>query len=182
LTCLELNLKENKMKKLLAVLATCALLATGTAQAAYDLTTFTAGASSGGSVAQTADSATLTATSWMSKAVYNVTSFDWYFNGADYLPYNDYAYVSLDGAQTILASIASVGNYGNSGWQTYTFGSAFTGLLEFGAINALDSVLDSSLTIQNVSVVPEPETYAMLLVGLGLIGFMARRRKEDFNF
>ena len=26
--------------------------------------------------------------------------------------------------------------------------------------------------------IPEPETYAMLLVGLGLIGFMARRRKE----
>jgi hypothetical protein len=33
-----------------------------------------------------------------------------------------------------------------------------------------------------ISPVPEPETYAMLLVGLGLIGFMARRRKEDFNF
>jgi len=28
------------------------------------------------------------------------------------------------------------------------------------------------------SPVPEPETYAMLLAGLGLIGFMARRRKE----
>lgn len=27
------------------------------------------------------------------------------------------------------------------------------------------------------SPIPEPETYAMLLVGLGLIGFMARRRK-----
>lgn len=32
-----------------------------------------------------------------------------------------------------------------------------------------------------VSPVPEPETYAMFMVGLGLIGFMARRRKEDFN-
>jgi|CXWL01.1.fsa_nt_gi hypothetical protein len=29
------------------------------------------------------------------------------------------------------------------------------------------------------SVVPEPETYAMLLAGLGLLGFMARRRKES---
>ncbi len=28
-----------------------------------------------------------------------------------------------------------------------------------------------------VSPVPEPETYAMLLVGLGLVGFMTRRRK-----
>lgn len=29
-----------------------------------------------------------------------------------------------------------------------------------------------------VSAVPEPETYAMLLAGLGLVGFMARRRKH----
>jgi hypothetical protein len=30
----------------------------------------------------------------------------------------------------------------------------------------------------NVSPVPEPETYAMLLVGLGMLGFSARRRKD----
>lgn len=29
----------------------------------------------------------------------------------------------------------------------------------------------------NAAMVPEPETYAMMLVGLGLLGFMARRRK-----
>jgi 5'-nucleotidase / UDP-sugar diphosphatase len=27
--------------------------------------------------------------------------------------------------------------------------------------------------------VPEPETYAMLLAGLGLMGFMARRRQRN---
>ena len=31
----------------------------------------------------------------------------------------------------------------------------------------------------NVLAVPEPETYAMMLGGLGLLGFMARRRKKD---
>lgn len=31
----------------------------------------------------------------------------------------------------------------------------------------------------NVSVVPEPGTYAMLLAGLGMLGFMARRRQRD---
>lgn len=31
-----------------------------------------------------------------------------------------------------------------------------------------------------VSPVPEPETYAMLLAGLGLIGFAARRRKQNY--
>lgn len=30
-----------------------------------------------------------------------------------------------------------------------------------------------------VGAVPEPETYAMLMAGLGLIGFMARRRKQS---
>ena len=31
--------------------------------------------------------------------------------------------------------------------------------------------------IAGVTFIPEPETYALMLVGLGLIGFMARRRK-----
>jgi hypothetical protein len=29
-----------------------------------------------------------------------------------------------------------------------------------------------------VGTIPEPETYAMLLAGLGLLGFIARRRKS----
>ncbi len=36
----------------------------------------------------------------------------------------------------------------------------------------------STLDIGSVSPVPEPETYAMLLAGLGLMGGMARRRKQ----
>jgi hypothetical protein len=31
----------------------------------------------------------------------------------------------------------------------------------------------------NITVVPEPQTYAMLLAGLGLLRFMARRRKQN---
>lgn len=34
-----------------------------------------------------------------------------------------------------------------------------------------------SLLIEQVSQVPEPETYAMMLAGIGLVGFMARHRK-----
>ena len=30
-----------------------------------------------------------------------------------------------------------------------------------------------------IAAIPEPETYAMLLAGLGLLGFMSRRRKEN---
>lgn len=34
-----------------------------------------------------------------------------------------------------------------------------------------------NLTYNNTAPIPEPETYAMLLAGLGLLGFAARRRK-----
>jgi len=36
-----------------------------------------------------------------------------------------------------------------------------------------------NINFDQVIVVPEPETYAMLLAGLGLVGFMARRRKQN---
>lgn len=36
---------------------------------------------------------------------------------------------------------------------------------------------DQRITSFSVSAVPEPETYAMMLAGLGLVGFAARRRK-----
>jgi hypothetical protein len=35
------------------------------------------------------------------------------------------------------------------------------------------------LTVGIIEAIPEPEIYAMLLVGLGLLGFIARRRKTD---
>ena len=34
-------------------------------------------------------------------------------------------------------------------------------------------------TVHIVTQVPEPETYALMLAGLGLVGFMARRRKDE---
>jgi hypothetical protein len=37
---------------------------------------------------------------------------------------------------------------------------------------------DVSMTQAPTAIVPEPETYAMLLAGLGLVGFIARRRKR----
>ena len=40
-------------------------------------------------------------------------------------------------------------------------------------------LVSEDITLAAVTAVPEPETYAMLLAGLGLMGFVARRRSKD---
>jgi hypothetical protein len=45
----------------------------------------------------------------------------------------------------------------------------------FGGNNA------NQFYVSSVTAVPEPETYAMLLAGLGLLGFTARRRQQSFT-
>lgn len=45
----------------------------------------------------------------------------------------------------------------------------------------LGTYLGAQNAAVNLAAVPESETYAMLLVGLGLVGFMVRRRKRYAN-
>ncbi|WP_296886038.1 PEP-CTERM sorting domain-containing protein [Thiobacillus sp.] len=57
--------------------------------------------------------------------------------------------------------------------QTITFGNDFKGVnkLVFSSVYAQVDNINLS-----VATVPEPETYALMLAGLGLVGFAARRR------
>jgi len=41
-----------------------------------------------------------------------------------------------------------------------------------------NAIVSSSVAVPTVSAVPEPDAYAMLLAGLGLVGFMARRKSN----
>jgi hypothetical protein len=53
--------------------------------------------------------------------------------------------------------------------------------ISYAIFGAIDAVNGSSVYADNFTItpIPEPETYAMLLAGLGLLGFTARRRKQN---
>jgi hypothetical protein len=73
---------------------------------------------------------------------------------------------------------------GSTTWQqftqTFTYSGAQNLTLKFAAKGASDSYGGSidNVSFTNVTPVPEPETYAMFLAGLGLIGRIAMRRRS----
>lgn len=97
----------------------------------------------------------------------------------------------LAGATTIkfaapLSGISFIGLHFGGGANSPTPGKDSTAFYRFDAgrsLSSLSLVYGASSDIKvyasnPVGAVPEPETYAMLLGGLGAIGFVARRRKQ----
>jgi hypothetical protein len=92
--------------------------------------------------------------------------------------------VTAPGSTGIVSDSISAGwllfSNNNQGWasNSFTFVAAETSTSLFfaGGYNA-----GHYIGLDNVSVtaVPEPETYAMMLAGLGALGFMGRRRKAQ---
>ena len=83
----------------------------------------------------------------------DTVSFDWYFDGGDYLPFNDTSFfTSLNGNLTPLSDIATVGDFGDSGWHTSSFTVALTGVYDFGfgVVNSLDTGFNSNLYVDNI--------------------------------
>jgi hypothetical protein len=76
---------------------------------------------------------------------------------------------------------------GYTGWVTsnYSFAGAGSYVLEFGVTNWDDTAYQSGMAFDGITVagkpitpaVPEPETYALMLAGLAVVGALARRRR-----
>jgi len=86
--------------------------------------------------------------------------------------------VSLDGHNFFPLLNLTVGNNGVDYWQLMlpTLSNTVHHITVLGTPLANTQGFIGSLSLK-VTPVPEPETYAMLIAGLGLVGFMARRRK-----
>ena len=92
----------------------------------------------------------------------------------------DYFYVlerpDLGSARVYEQNRQPPGNPGNVG--SFAFNGRIGSLIPTGFV-ALDSAgFTNSSILPALDPVPEAETYAMLLAGLGLLGFMARRRRK----
>jgi hypothetical protein len=115
-------------------------------------------------------------------------SFDWNLATLDTDPglAKDYAFVVIEGQRFDLgraadAQQAAASPYAaQTGWMhfEYVFAQAGNVNIAFGVVDVTDYSVSSRLSLDNVSIsaVPEPHAYALLLAGLGLAGFAARRR------
>ena len=103
-------------------------------------------------------------------------SFDWAFLAFDISPYLDFSLFVGD-KEYSLADIGLVGNYGESGWTTFswTADSMFSGNIYFVVSNSRDEYIPSKLLIDNLRVVeaPEPSILGLLFIGIALMIFLS---------
>jgi hypothetical protein len=96
--------------------------------------------------------------------------FDAYFNGLGPTTLNVFNGVSLLDSATTTGTFDFKGHVGVAGVGPIT---SFTWVTTQGGV--LNTGIDNLTT---AAVVPEPETYALMLAGLAAVGFVARRRNS----
>ena len=108
----------------------------------------------------------------------SITTLD--FDVASWINGTISAYNSSNSLISTQAFSANYGAYSLPGtYQHFSFASnsgisSFT----FNGGDVLGNISIDNVQVSTVSAVPEPETYAMLIAGLGVMGAIARRRKQ----
>jgi hypothetical protein len=64
-------------------------------------------------------------------------------------------------------------------FKPYTAGGKYDVVLGFNDGSKFDADYDDLVVGLKAAPIPEPETYALMLAGLGVMGFLARRRRAD---
>lgn len=105
------------------------------------------------------------------------------FQAGDYIPFNDDAFLrivdltSFTTTTLFTSDVATVGDFGNSGWVAWTFTAPVAGayVIVLGVTDRGDGALPSGAVL-DIPVVPEPATWALMITGFTLVGFASRRR------
>ncbi len=108
------------------------------------------------------------------------------FYGIDIGDFNGQVTVTTSGGLNQFFNVGNTLN-GSGGsvlfWGLVSNTYTFTGITFGNTASGTDFFAFDNFTVGSLqqvkSPVPEPETYAMFLAGLGLMGYMARRRKEN---
>jgi PEP-CTERM motif-containing protein len=94
---------------------------------------------------------------------------------------------SLDGAGDTFIRLNYNLNPGSGAGDMFAYipvagaGDYFYLYSQFGSVNATNDGFEEWATVGVAAPVPEPETYALMMAGLGIMGFVARRRKRQAN-
>lgn len=104
----------------------------------------------------------------------NLITAGWSVTQTTYLDTGNVTY----GTGTLLGSATFTAIGTETDYASFSTGAGPYSLTHHYAITASGAGNANSTVNLMVSAVPEPETYAMLLAGLGLMGFVARRRKQ----
>ena len=86
-------------------------------------------------------------------AAQQTLTFDWRFLTDDYFPFGDFGFITISDTATKLSDVFVVGDFGDSGWQSFSWiaPTAGTYVIGFGVMDAGDSAVSSFLQIDNIN-------------------------------